>query len=789
MSKLNRLRVEALEAREVPAGDLAYAFGLTGLPFDSLTRVVTDGANNTYVAGSFSGTVDFDPSSGSAPLASKGGKDVFVAKYGPTGGLVWVKGFGGTGDDTAADIALDGASNVYIGGTFNKKVDFNPSPTITQNLNAAAGGSAFIEKLTTNGDFVMARAPSGVSTLTALAVTPNGAITAVGQFSGTVDLDPGAGSKPQTAPSLNGQGSAGYVMRLDPLGAHVWSGAIASTKNVELTAVTVDQIGSVYVGGRATGVTDLNPMGGKFTLDGRGMWTPFITKLTSSGAFAWARAALTYKAAAGAPNKITGLAVDGSANVIAAGVFAGTLDFDQHPNVLAAVASRNQGIDGFAWKLNANGALAWAKAFGGKNAETVRDVAADSAGNVYMVGTFQGSADFDPGYGTVQLISPAGQLNAYVLKLNALGGVSYARALGGGSSAVRATGVDANSLGQITVTGAFTGKGDFNPDNQVQALTAGPGGSVFVARLTPASNASVGPLNLPPRIQSVGGPYIIQEGKVLTLKAVATDNSAAKLTYSWDLNGDGVFTDATGQTATVTPAKLAELGLDDAGGQPISVRLRVTDGVNLPVEAGATVTVKNQPPGLTVTAPATAVEGVPAIIKVAATGTPAEVAAGFKYSFDFDGDGNWDVGDGTTYEGSVVKSQIKVPVDIADDSGELNVKVRVFDKDGAYTDKTVKIAVANVAPTATFKMIGTPIIGQPTTFKLAQPVDVEGDLDAGLTYGFDFNNDGVYEKTGTSQTATHVFSTSGDYTVRGMVMDKDGGFTEYALTFSVSTIG
>jgi hypothetical protein len=784
MSTFNRLRVEALEAREVPAGDLAYAFALTGLPLDTVTRVVVDSANNTYVSGSFSGTVDFDPSSGTAPLASKGGTDVFVAKYSPTGTLVWAKGFGGEGNDSAADIALDGAANVYVGGTFNKKVDFDPSPTVTRNLNAAATGSAFVSKLTTNGEFVMARAPSGASTLTGLAVTPRGDITAVGQFTGTIDLDPGAGSKPQTAPSVNGQGSAGYVMRLDPLGAHVWSGAIASTKLVELTAVAVDQVGNVFVGGRSTGLTDLNPLGGKFTLQSRGIWAPFVTKITAAGAFSWARAALTHKEATGAPNRINGLAVDGAGNVIAAGVMAGTLDFDQQTAVLALTATRNNSVDGFAWKLTNAGNLAWAKAFGGNNQETLRDVAADSVGNVYLVGTFKGSGDFDPNFGVVQLVSGGGAQDSYVLKLNAQGGVSYARAIGGGASTVRTTGVFADNLGNITLTGAFTGKADFNPGNEIQSLT-GATGSAYVARLTPGTNPTVGPTNLPPRIQSIGGPYVIKEGKNLKLQAVATDSGGTPLTYTWDLNGDGQFGDAVGQAVIVTPARLAELGLDDTSGEAVAVRLRVSDGVNLPVEAGSTVTVKNEKPGLTVTAPATAVEGTPAIIQVSATGTPAEVAAGFRYSFDFDGDGNWEVGDGTTYEGSIVKSQIKVPADLADDSGVLNVKVRVFDKDGAYTDKTVKITVANVAPTATFRLVGTPTLTAPTTFKFTNPMDVEGDLDAGLVYGFDFNNDGVYEKTGSNPIDTFQFSFPGQYTVRGMVMDKDGGFTEYATTFTV----
>ena len=109
----------------------------------------------------------------------------------------------------------------------------------------------------------------------------------------------------------------------------------------------------------------------------------------------------------------------------------------------------------------------------------------------------------------------------------------------------------------------------------------------------------------------------------------------------------------------------------------------------------------------------------------------------------------------------------------------------MFDKDGEYKDATAKITIANVAPTATFRLVGTPALGTPTTFKFTNPQDVEGDLDAGLVYGFDFNNDGVYEKTGDSPIDTFVFSFPGQYTVRGMVMDKDGGFTEYALTFNV----
>jgi hypothetical protein len=54
-------------------------------------------------------------------------------------------------------------------------------------------------------------------------------------------------------------------------------------------------------------------------------------------------------------------------------------------------------------------------------AVTAGDVAFDSLGNEYMVGSFSGTVDFDPGVGVVNLTS-SGARDAYVLKLDAAGG-------------------------------------------------------------------------------------------------------------------------------------------------------------------------------------------------------------------------------------------------------------------------------------------------------------------------------------------------------------------------------
>src|SRR5262245_7765757 len=126
MSSTKRLRVETLEVRDVPAGDLAYALQLTCLPATAVTRVAADPVGHLYVTGTFSGTVDLDPTTaGASTVVSRRGTDMFVAKYGHNGQLVWARSMGGTGNDSAADVAFDGAGNIYVAGTFDRAVDFD----------------------------------------------------------------------------------------------------------------------------------------------------------------------------------------------------------------------------------------------------------------------------------------------------------------------------------------------------------------------------------------------------------------------------------------------------------------------------------------------------------------------------------------------------------------------------------------------------------------------------------------------------------------------------------------
>jgi hypothetical protein len=119
------------------------------------------------------------------------------------------------------------------------------------------------------------------------------------------------------------------------------------------------------------------------------------------------------------------------------------------------------------------------------------------------------------------------------------------------------------------------------------------------------------------------------------------------------------------------------------------------------------------------------------------------------------------------------------------DSGPLAVRARTFDKDGGYVDSTTTITFLEKAPTAVFSLVGAATSGVPATFRFSNATDAPADATAGFTYGFDFDNDGVFEVQRRTPQAATVFPARGLYTVRGIIMDQDGAFTIYTLTVNV----
>ncbi|MCA9258044.1 MAG: hypothetical protein KDA61_02535, partial [Planctomycetales bacterium] len=140
--------------------------------------------------------------------------------------------------------------------------------------------------------------------------------------------------------------------------------------------------------------------------------------------------------------------------------------------------------------------------------------------------------------------------------------------------------LDGYGLGTFQIVASAT---DLDNDRPGDSLASSLVRQVVVVNSPPAPNA--------------GGPYVIAEGSDLTLAGAATDADGEPLDFSWDLNNDGIFGDATGAAPTVSWSTLAALSpaVDDDGNYAVS--LRVTDAFTSRV-ADTSLTIENVAPTL-----------------------------------------------------------------------------------------------------------------------------------------------------------------------------------------------
>ncbi|MFM9839281.1 MAG: IPT/TIG domain-containing protein [Cyclobacteriaceae bacterium] len=180
------------------------------------------------------------------------------------------------------------------------------------------------------------------------------------------------------------------------------------------------------------------------------------------------------------------ITTDALGNVFIAGRFAGSADFDPGPSTFNLVAGTNPDI--FIMKLDASGNFVWAKSMGAIQDDRGLAIALDPSGNVYTTGYFQGTVDFDPGVGTFNLTS-LGSFDIFVSKLDAAGNLVWAKAIGSTDGDIGQS-IATDAIGNVYVSGFFSGTTDFDPSAGVFSITPiGPGtDDVFVLKLNTSGN-------------------------------------------------------------------------------------------------------------------------------------------------------------------------------------------------------------------------------------------------------------------------------------------------------------
>ncbi len=307
----------------------------------------------------------------------------------------------------------------------------------------------------------------------------SGNIYVAGEFRGTVDFDPG---QPNLPVSSNGNHEDIFVVKTDSYGNLIWVRTFGSTQVEILGDMELDSVGNVYVTGSFAGVTDFD--GGPGTLNRTPIGTSdiFLWKADSNGSFLSVNQHGSVGADVG-----TSLTIDKSGNLLLAGEFRGTADFDPGSGVFNLAGSSTVITDIFVQKLDPSGNFLWAKRIGGGYVDNAPSVDTDAMGNVIVGGSFQQTVDFDPSAGVFSLTSN-GTLDIFILKLSPAGDFVWAKNMGASSGQFHITKLVVNSIGNIISVGDFNVSADFDPGAGVLMLPLVGAYDMFIQCLDASGN-------------------------------------------------------------------------------------------------------------------------------------------------------------------------------------------------------------------------------------------------------------------------------------------------------------
>jgi Beta-propeller repeat/Domain of unknown function DUF11 len=379
---------------------------ITGLPFTpGCPAIAVDPAANVYVAGSTTST-DFPETTGEYQTKPAPGSiaSAFIAKFNPTGSLLFSTYLGGDGVTYTAGIAVDSGFDVIVAGT-----------TSSSNFPTTSGSNntAFQEKPLSGGKHV-------------------------------------------------------FVSKLDPTGRFLLYSTYLSGSGTDIASgLAVDAGGSnAYITGTTTSTEQLTGFPSTIGAYQTQQAAPnqfFFTKVDPNAS---GSASLLYSTYLGGKSPINGVTVGGgiAVDINSNAYITGGTNFIDMPVLNAYQAINEGGLDAFVIKINPSGVtgtqLLYSSYIGGSDNDIGYGIAVDSSSNAYVTGSTT-STDFNvSGLGTGLQPSNGGGTDAFVAEFGVpcVGSACtiplpliYFSYLGGaGTDVGTAIGVDNNSVARIT---------------------------------------------------------------------------------------------------------------------------------------------------------------------------------------------------------------------------------------------------------------------------------------------------------------------------------------------------
>jgi hypothetical protein len=358
-----------------PNGNLVWVKVLSGPGLSDICYSISvDSLNNLYLTGSFSGTIDLDPGSGSFNVTSKGKEDIFAAKYDTNGKFLSGFAWGGIGNDRGIDIDVDSTGNIYICGYFTGTVDFNPGPP--NDIRQSNGGQdLFLSKFAPNGMYIWAQtwgSPDVSDSCNSLALDASNAIF----VTGTNNNDLFARKFNSDSNLLK---EFAWTFEGDQFG---WD-------------IIVDYAGNIIITGGFSAKIGLDQAPQPEIHTSSGGHDIFLLKLSGNLDYIW----LKTWGGSGIWDEGHGLSANNAGEIFITGRFEDEIDFD--PGSAIDLHKSLGGTDVFMSKFDTSGNFKWAVTWGGTGIwDEGHGLAVAQSGNIFIVGKFMESVNFNTGTST-----------------------------------------------------------------------------------------------------------------------------------------------------------------------------------------------------------------------------------------------------------------------------------------------------------------------------------------------------------------------------------------------------
>lgn len=456
-----------------------------GSSADEDTRDIgTDADGNVYITGTFSGTVDFDPSTGTTSLTAPSAfSDAYLAKYTSSGNLIWVRQLTGTEHNFSSQMSVTATGDVYLTGFYSGSMNVDP---ITTNITLVSTGAydAFLAKYNSSGTLVWAKtfgcSGSADDYASAIVLDNTGHVYVGGSFNGSGDFDPGTGTV-----TLSTAGSTdAFLSKFDGDGNLMWTKSMGGTNGDAISGLASNGT-DIFATGNFRNTADFDPSAGTLNLISAGLSDAFVLRMTASGTTTWA------KRLGGAVNDYAArIAVDGNSNVYSVGNFASNdADFDPANGTSAVLYPAGSSVAGYLSKLDANGNYVTAVHItGGSSSVTPNSIRMSGTNQLMMVGSFTNSAVFDPFGSAATNLTSAGGMDLFMATYGLNGSLLNVNRQGGPNDD-NATCVT-NPAADVTYIGGHFGNDAVFSTNPSQTLTAGGYSDLYFMKYAQCSPSS-----------------------------------------------------------------------------------------------------------------------------------------------------------------------------------------------------------------------------------------------------------------------------------------------------------